>query len=454
MAMRSGGTGVIVGLVVFVLSTVFLLVLTIVFYAGKTEALDKKAKAESELAIYVRPEQRNSEEARVIEGAAASQRQSVYGYLTSRISDLNAFVGGNRAATLSQLQSELGIPEGEVVRTVLADLRRQNQNKANEIASLNTKLGEQTSRIEELNAQIAQAQEAHRLELEAVRGAIATYEQAARDYQDDFARTKELLEASQRQLEQELQTRIANLQRDVDTLRQDNDVKSSRLTELQRIVDAIRVKPRNPAELVDGRIVDIVGSDEVYINLGRRQRVVPGMTFEVYDDANTIQVGDGDDITRGKASLQVTKVGENTSTARLTRTSPGRPVVKDNVIANAVFDPDHVFKFLVYGKFDVTGDGRPSEAGADYVRNRVREWGGEVVDGSELTGDLDFLVLGEQPPMPPPLGSNPDTNTFRRYIEQREAREQYDRLFTQAREAQIPVLNWNRFQVLTGTTER
>ena len=41
MATRvSSGTGVVVSLVVFVLCTVFLLVLTIVFYSGQTKAMD------------------------------------------------------------------------------------------------------------------------------------------------------------------------------------------------------------------------------------------------------------------------------------------------------------------------------------------------------------------------------------------------------------------------------
>ena len=34
------------------------------------------------------------------------------------------------------------------------------------------------------------------------------------------------------------------------------------------------------------------------------------------------------------------------------------------------------------------------------------------------------------------------------------SRKQYDDLFNQASKAQIPVLNWNRFQVLTGTNTR
>ena len=52
MAIRSGaGTGVIVSLVVFVLTTVFLLVLSIVFYTGKVEQTDATDKARKDLSL-------------------------------------------------------------------------------------------------------------------------------------------------------------------------------------------------------------------------------------------------------------------------------------------------------------------------------------------------------------------------------------------------------------------
>ena len=147
-------------------------------------------------------------------------------------------------------------------------------------------------------------------------------------------------------------------------------------------------------------------------------------------------------------------VGADTSTARIIREIPGRPVVKDDVVANAVFNPEYRFKFLVHGKFDVDGDGTPSEAEADYVRRRIVEWGGELVEGDELTGDLDFLVLGATPPEPLNLTPNSSDVELRAFLQLREARDQYDRLFEQSTKAQIPVLNWNRFELLTGMNDR
>jgi hypothetical protein len=40
------------------------------------------------------------------------------------------------------------------------------------------------------------------------------------------------------------------------------------------------------------------------------------------------------------------------------------------------------------------------------------------------------------------------------YTEQRAARELYDSLFRTAADAEIPILNWTRFEALTGTVNR
>ena len=88
------------------------------------------------------------------------------------------------------------------------------------------------------------------------------------------------------------------------------------------------------------------------------------------------------------------------------------------------------------------------------MKSRIKEWGGEVVEGNTLTGDLDFLVLGVVPPMPVALPSDATEAQTLSYTEQRAARELYDGLFRTASDAEIPVLNWTRFEALTGTVNR
>ena len=77
-----------------------------------------------------------------------------------------------------------------------------------------------------------------------------------------------------------------------------------------------------------------------------------------------------------------------------------------------------------------------------------------VVTGEELPGNLDFLVLGDEPPMPGILSPQANEDQIARWVEKRRAHETYGRLFRQATEAQIPVLNANRFFILTGSTNR
>jgi hypothetical protein len=457
MAIRStGGTGVLVALVVFVLTTVFLLVMTIVFYAGRDEATVKMNEAEARLAEFITASQRGDDAARAVQAAATNDRESVYGFLMKRQADVAEFVAGDRAADLGTMRSSLGVPENSNLKDFLSDLRRREKSKSDEAAGLATQLTETKKQRESLETDLATAKANAKKEAEAIRAEIAQYRTAADDLRDEVTEARAAIERTKDDREARHQSQVAQMQEEVDSLRAEESVLQSRIAALQAKVDVMNVKPKDPAELVDGRIVAIdPGANQVFIDLGRSERIVPGMTFEVYDDANAIGATDGKGgANRGKASIQVVRVADGTSTAKIIRSTTARPVVKDDVIANAVFDTDYRYKFLVHGRFDVDGDGRPSESEADYLKSRVVEWGGEVIEGDALTGDVDFLVIGVVPPMPAPLPPDASEAQTLAALELRKAREDYDRLFQQAVNAKIPVLNWNRFQVLTGGGSR
>ena len=191
----------------------------------------------------------------------------------------------------------------------------------------------------------------------------------------------------------------------------------------------------------------------VYLNRGRNDQIVLGMTFEVYENAAQIQADDEEGGARGKASIQVIKIGDASSTAKVTRSVKGRPILPNNVITNAIYDPDYTFKFLVHGKFDVNHDGKPSEEEADYLRDRIRRWGGEVVTGNEIPGDLDFLVLGVEPRPPAKPSTQSSTQILNEYRRIRTMVDRYQSMLNQAQQAKIPVLNQNRLDILTGRTD-
>ena len=230
-----------------------------------------------------------------------------------------------------------------------------------------------------------------------------------------------------------------------------NVLLKDRNSEYKAIFAEARIRSASPDLLVDAEVIDTdAANDLIFINRGQEQRVVLGMTFEIYDDAFAIKVNNDNILPRGKASVQVVQIGPNTSTCKVTRSIPGRPIERGDVGANAVYDPGRRFKFLIHGRFDVDQDGWPSDAEAGYLRSMVIKWGGEVVEGTDLPGDLDFLVLGQEPPMPPPIRPDATTSQIEIWSRKKNARSEYKELQSQAREAQIPILNANRFYILTG----
>ena len=63
------------------------------------------------------------------------------------------------------------------------------------------------------------------------------------------------------------------------------------VADLQKAVEQYRVKPENAASLADGRVIDVSGTNgEVFISIGSKQRVQPGMTFDVYDSPAAITI--------------------------------------------------------------------------------------------------------------------------------------------------------------------
>ncbi|MCH8822820.1 MAG: hypothetical protein IH984_04855 [Planctomycetes bacterium] len=459
MAARTGaGIGVVVSLVVFVMTAISLLVLSIMFYAGKTEALQGQEEAENLLAKYVTTEQSNREEYKALVASASSGRgKSVTGLLLERGRKTSQWLVGNENRSLDDAQSDLsqyGAGKDAVVQRVLQDFSRSSRNQVQEIEGLESSLADAQDDLAERDAQMRTLEENQRSEIDAINAQLNAYMLEAEEHRDRLIIAEGDYNAAIDRLDDRYSGQINDLQNSGDRLNEDNVRLRSRVGELQEIIGRNRVHPDRPDLMVDGRIIDQAGgADQVFIDRGKKHHIVLGMTFEVYEDERSIQVDRRTGLmSRGKASLQVTTVAETTSTCKIIRSVPGRPVVRNDVIVNAVYDPNYKFKFLIHGKFDVNGDGKPSSAEANYLGTVVTNWGGTVITGDELPGDLDFLVLGVQPPIPPGLPTNATERQIEIWVEKRNAYEKYLELMNQAMDAQIPVLNANRFFILTGHT--
>jgi hypothetical protein len=460
MAVRTGaGTGVIVSLVVFVLTTVFLLVLTIVFYAGKTKEMEAKAAAEQALGNYVRSNERSGDAFKAFEAAAKDRRLSVAGYLNTRYDEMMSFLGADPSMTIEGLRADLKrykLGDNQTIRARVQEMFSDLNARQSEIDGLNAQSKSLSDAVAEKEAQIKQMAESHQTEMDSVEARIAGYRDAAEEYRKNMQGAVDELNRAKDTMRSRYEGRIRELENETDTLNRELVLLKGKIGELEKARDAQRMKASNPAMLVDGRVIDTPGtSDEVFIDRGRKDRVVVGMSFEVYADQSQIrphfQTGE---MPRGKASLEVTRVNDTTAVCKVTRSQTGNPIIRGDVVANAVYDPAYRFKFLVHGKFDIDNDGKPTETEAEYLRGLVVNWGGTVVAGEDLPGDLDFLVLGVEPPKPAPLPNDASPVLLQDWVHRNEANELYNRLFRQAREAQIPVLNANRFFILIGHTER
>jgi hypothetical protein len=439
--MNQRTTGLVVGLVIFVILTVGLLASTVVFI---TEAGDAKAKAKDATEAAM--------SAKKGESSAKGAFKALAGFV---IGDPDLSANGEEAVT--QVKKALNAEGVANLKIELETLRSNRDQLAQDNANL--KKAAESARAEAATAREEQkkASEGAQAAGKLVENDIGKYRTSSKKYETDLQQTVADVKKYQDEMDQRHRNEVAELQGQIDTVSSSKAELSGRVDDLQKAVDQYRVKPENAATLADGRVIDVAGQNgEVFISIGSKQRVQPGMTFDVYDSVSAIQYSPTTgDLIPGKARIQVLKVEENTSTARVipenSRFAPRpRPIVKDDVIANVIFSPEYRYKFLVHGKFDVDNDGKATAAEAEYVRGRIKAWGGDVVEGDALRGDLDFVVMGVMPIEPMALSTDAGEGEYTAHFDQKKAYDTYKTLFDEAQTARIPVLNWNRMQVLTN----
>lgn len=452
MAIRSNaGTGVIVSLVVFILISIFLLVMAIIFYSGQNTQMEQAKAQEEQLDEYARKNERNSEQFQTIEAMAKKDRMSVLGYMIEQHNELKAYVDGNPDASLESIKRRFsGLNVDSTLYNNAKDLTRQVADTRNELDSIKAQSQATQEEHDRLVADLESANREKDNLLQAESMQIDKYKTATDEHLAQIADVREQMELATEKLRDRYADQIEDLENEIDALRQEKVVLKSQVEKLKQRIDDKRENLSDPSTLVDGRIIDIAGSnDQVYIDKGRKNYVRLGMKFDVYDDHDQILPMDGE-YPRGKATLQVIKVGDTTSTAKVTRTTIGRPVVRNDVIASPTYSPDYQFKFLVHGQYDIDSDGRPTEAEAAYLRSQIENWGGVVVRSDTLPGDLDFLVLGVEPldPVRPP--SDATMLVQQDYIRKKSIYHNYQALKEAAAKAEIPILNANRLHVMTN----
>lgn len=284
--------------------------------------------------------------------------------------------------------------------------------------------------VGELNRKLTSAREEH---LEALRQKDAQL----RDMEDQI---------------KTLTTQIVSLEREGTTVARDKDIEIGRMqtivNDLQGQIRALKPSTFNPEAILskaDGRILRAVpGSDVVYINLGSAERIRAGMGFEVF-----AQMHRASPDLRGKASLEVVHVMEDTSECRITRRVAGEPLVEGDIVVNIAYERDRKPKFVVRGTFDLNYDGVPDFDGVEQVQALIKQWGGQIAD--KLDETVDFLIVGSPPAAAAPITGAPATEVVQDQARRRAAEaEAFRAEVDQAQHMYIPVITQNQFLFLIG----
>lgn len=434
MASRPAPTGLVVAVGVLGVSTLALFVLTFIFLGQKGTAEEAKSSAES------------------ASRAAQTERNKTNDDVRALAAKLGFPESGSAADLLGRV-SALTTPSISTVKERVSGLER-------DLGSANAQLAAARGELANLGPKLEAA-------VKAREGVEKKYDEAKRDLETKVGALGEKSDKSVAELgeartkmTESVDTLTARTRdqktKDDETIRQLN----LRATELQAQIDSLqrqlgrggKLDPIDEAGLSDGRIASVDPSDPelVYLDIGREQRVVLGMTFEVFSQPSQIKADRDGNYAPGKAAVEIVQVGPTSSTARVTRLARNTSLVKGDVIANAMFDPKKVYTFVIAGNFDTRKGGQATPEGASEVRALIEQWGGRVVE--ELTGEVDFVVLGAKPIVPPATLENAtpaDTTAYNRLVR---AARRYEDLFKQAVDAKIPVLNLNRLSTLTGLT--
>jgi len=182
-------------------------------------------------------------------------------------------------------------------------------------------------------------------------------------------------------------------QAEIERLNKELAKKQERIEGLVSALEKFRpsTDPKAVLQEADGKVLRVLPDESmVYINLGKRDRITPGLTFAVYPTLGGV-TKEG----RGKATIEVVTVLSDTSECRITSLEAGSAVVAGDLIANPVYDRNRTFNFVVAGDFSLGFGKTIDDPNGVKVKKLIQSWGGRIVD--KVDEQTDFVVLGVPP---------------------------------------------------------
>lgn len=453
MAAKTGlGVGVGVTLTVSIVLFVASAVLAAVFYSQKSDAQRQRAQLADEVKDFVADAERNRDEIRTLVEEARKKNQSAVAFLGESLKTVGEKTLGTKGRTPSQLIEELTKLAGTSPSVSAALTEARGQVKLLEERAAQADAARQAA-LTDLQNQVSlveKQKQDYDAGVASLKGEIGTYKDQADGYREDLNKARGEMAAAIDRAKREAEDREAELNNRIAKLQEELQIVRGQLARLQQDRGKDIIRPTDEFALVDAEVIGLDPvTGNVFLNRGRKDKLVLGMSFEVFGEAAAIRPDDRTgEYNRGKASVEIVSIDEDSATARVTRTVRGNPVVRGDVLANAVYDPNKTYTFLVVGNFDVNGDQRFTREEQTDIKAQIREWGGRTVDS--LQGDVDFVILGQSPILPPAPPTDAPVPVVQAYLRERAVVQEYERIQQAAVASSIPILNQNRLATLTG----
>lgn len=424
---RSGGSPSSAWAITLLAAGTFIFgLLAVLFYAQKGGVEEELATAQKDLRVFVSPADQSAPEVQQAKQAGGS-------------------VVGNLIKKITDTQADL-----TKANDTVAALKLEISGKDQKIAGLTSDVKKAQDAQAAADAGLQQARDTYQAQADGLTQRVAAAEGANKQLQAQLAAADTKLREMMMTSRGEMQASIDKLQIALDQAQRDLASAEDALTGARALQSAQAAAITKP----DAHLVSVTDHGRhILLDIGRDQKVQLGMTFSVFRANELVKLEDNPDL-EPQAIVEVYELFDNTAAARVVEIQRGARIAQGDAAVNIAFDADRVFKFYVFGDFDVDGDGQANPADADVIKSQVRQWGGALAD--KIDYSVDYLVLGTPPALPRELtgAERADPVRIREFNEQKQKYNTYRGLLAEARRYTIPVLNQNRFLDLVGYYER
>ncbi len=454
MAARTGASvGVAVTITILGALGLGLFVTTMVFYGKSQKALSDLKATNEDNARFVSPSERDNAVVRSITDEAQSERMSAMGFLIKNRRELLEASTGDADMSIREFKNTISTIDGaegsslaDLIankNTVIDSLTKQLAVADAERSAAQKNARDEADRVATIEGEFNMSSEDRQREVQGMRGHVMVLENKIAELEGKYGSNIESVRST-------TDAKLKEMQEELDSVNADNTSLRYTVAQLRGEGREDRPRPISEEALVDGIVTQLnIVDNEVLISIGREHKAILGMTFAIYDSPTDIREDEQTGQYQvGKAVVEIVRVEDGFSRARIIESSQGNPIVRGDVIANAVYDPNKTYKFVIDGLFDTNGNGVATFFEREELEALIERWGGKIVD--DIDGDVDFVVLGERPVLPPEPGFAAPVAVIKEYNRLQHEIERYNNLMDGAEATSIPLLNSNRLQTLIG----